>query len=58
MGTGEGLTLCPSPSLEDVDSFRRSMRTLLELEIERVLVAHGEPVLEDGRRHVEAALAR
>jgi hypothetical protein len=30
---------------------------LLSLPIEMVLVSHGEPVLQDGRREVERALA-
>jgi hypothetical protein len=56
MGTGDGLKLCPSPALRDVDAFHRSMRRLLDLPIERVLVAHGEPVLGDGRRRIAEAL--
>jgi glyoxylase-like metal-dependent hydrolase (beta-lactamase superfamily II) len=56
MGTGDGLRLCPSPTLSDVDAFHRSMRKLLDLPIERVLVAHGEPVLADGRRRIAEAL--
>jgi glyoxylase-like metal-dependent hydrolase (beta-lactamase superfamily II) len=57
IGTGCGLKLCPSPALDDHDAFHRSMRKLLDLRIERVLVAHGPPVLEDGRRHIAEALA-
>jgi glyoxylase-like metal-dependent hydrolase (beta-lactamase superfamily II) len=56
MGTGDGLELAPSPSLEDAEAFHRSMRKLLDLRLERVLVAHGKPVLADGHRHVAAAL--
>ncbi len=57
IGTDEGLQLCPSPTLRDLEAFHRSMRTLLDLPIERVLVAHGEPVLTDGRRRIAEALA-
>jgi hypothetical protein len=56
MGTADGLKLCPSPTLRDLDAFHRSMRKLLELEIERVLVAHGEPVLARGRSRIAEAL--
>jgi glyoxylase-like metal-dependent hydrolase (beta-lactamase superfamily II) len=56
MGTGDGLRLCPSPTLQDLDAFHRSMRKLLDLPIERVLVAHGEPVLTEGRRRIAEAL--
>jgi glyoxylase-like metal-dependent hydrolase (beta-lactamase superfamily II) len=56
MGTAEGLRLCPSPTLHDLDAFHRSMRKLLELPIERVLVSHGPPVLGEGSRRIAAAL--
>ena len=54
--TNEPLRLCPEgwlgkPTHEDL---RTSLRPLLELPVERVLVSHGEPVLGDGR----ALLAR
>jgi glyoxylase-like metal-dependent hydrolase (beta-lactamase superfamily II) len=57
MGTGEGLRVCPSPSIGDLEGFYGSLRRLLDLPIERVLVAHGEPVLVDGRRRIAEALA-
>jgi hypothetical protein len=54
----KGLAVCPESWLADVMLDRprtaEAMRPLLELPIERVLVSHGEPVLQDGR----AALAR
>ena len=34
----------------------KALRPLLDLEIERVLVSHGEPVLRRGREALEAAL--
>jgi hypothetical protein len=39
------------------DEFRASLRFLLELPIEAVLVSHGQPVLEDAREALAAALA-
>jgi glyoxylase-like metal-dependent hydrolase (beta-lactamase superfamily II) len=56
MGAGGGLRLYPSPTVRDLDAFRRSLRTLLDLPIERVLVAHGDPVLSGGRGRIAAAL--
>jgi glyoxylase-like metal-dependent hydrolase (beta-lactamase superfamily II) len=35
-----------------------SLRGLLELPIEKVLVSHGEPVLEGARKAIEASIAR
>ena len=51
-----GLKVCPSPSIDDLEAFYGSLRKLLDLPIERVLVAHGEPVLVDGRRRIAEAL--
>jgi glyoxylase-like metal-dependent hydrolase (beta-lactamase superfamily II) len=56
MGTGDGLRVCPSPSIRDLEAFYGSLRKLLDLPIDRVLVAHGEPVLVDGRRRIAEAL--
>jgi hypothetical protein len=36
---------------------RNALRPLLDLPVERVFVGHGEPVLEDGREALEAALS-
>ena len=57
--TSEPLRLCPErwlgkPTHEDL---RRSLRPLLELPVERVLVSHGEPVLADGKRELGRVLA-
>ena len=53
-----GARLCPESWLRAVTVDRRGlarlMAPLIELDIERLLVSHGEPVLHDGR----AALAR
>ncbi len=56
MGSGDRLRVCPSPSIDDLAAFYGSLRRLLDLPIERVLVAHGEPVLVDGRRRIAEAL--
>ena len=37
---------------------RESLRPLLDLPVELVLVSHGEPVLENGREAIAAALER
>jgi glyoxylase-like metal-dependent hydrolase (beta-lactamase superfamily II) len=50
--TDERLRLCPERWLgaRTHADLRESLRPLLELEIEQVLVSHGAPVLADGRR--------
>jgi glyoxylase-like metal-dependent hydrolase (beta-lactamase superfamily II) len=58
VGDGRGgLALAPSPALEDRAALDRSLRAIAELPVELVLVSHGEPVLEDGRRAIELALS-
>lgn len=42
---------------EQYDAVVEGLRPLLELPVERVLVAHGEPVLEDGHGALARALA-
>jgi glyoxylase-like metal-dependent hydrolase (beta-lactamase superfamily II) len=57
MGDGRGgLSLCPSPALMDRDALDRSLQSLLELPVERVLPGHGEPVLEHGLDAMRSAL--
>jgi glyoxylase-like metal-dependent hydrolase (beta-lactamase superfamily II) len=56
MGADGGLRVCPSPNV-DRDAFDASLRRLLDLPIEHVLVSHGEPVLHDGRAKIQEALA-
>jgi hypothetical protein len=57
-----GLRLCPDSWLRYLPSgmrraeLREALRPLLDLPIELVLVSHGEPVLENGREAVAAAL--
>jgi hypothetical protein len=57
-----GLRLCPEswlrylPSGISLADLAARLRPLLELPIERVLVSHGEPVLDDGRAALADAL--
>jgi glyoxylase-like metal-dependent hydrolase (beta-lactamase superfamily II) len=56
---GGGLRLCPEswlPAGVDHARLRDSLRPLLELPVDRVLVSHGEPVLSDGRAALAALL--
>ena len=58
VGDGHGgLALSPSPALEDRDALDRSLRAIADLPVELVLVSHGDPVLEDGRRAIQLALS-
>ena len=57
IGADSGLRVCPSPALIDADAFDDSLRTLLDLPIDHVLVSHGEPVLYDGKRRIAEALS-
>jgi glyoxylase-like metal-dependent hydrolase (beta-lactamase superfamily II) len=56
IGTGDGLEVCPSPATDDKRQFIDSLRELEAMEIRRVLVSHGPPVLEGGRDAISAAL--
>jgi hypothetical protein len=59
-----GVRLCPDSWLRYLPSgmrqaeLREALRPLLDLPIELVLVSHGEPVLENGRDALAAALKR
>lgn len=61
LGDGEGgVRLCPQswlPQRTTHATLVETLRPVLELPVERVLVSHGEPVLDDGRRALTAALA-
>ena len=50
--------LCPKRWLggKTHDDLKESLRPLLELPIEQVLVSHGEPVLEDGYKALAVLL--
>jgi glyoxylase-like metal-dependent hydrolase (beta-lactamase superfamily II) len=55
-----GLRLCPASWLQQGvthEELARSLAPLLELPVEMVLVAHGEPVLEAAREAIAAAVA-
>jgi glyoxylase-like metal-dependent hydrolase (beta-lactamase superfamily II) len=56
---GRGVRLCPESWLAAGTGHvevRRALRPLLELDVERVLVSHGEPVLERGGGALRAIL--
>ena len=61
IGVDGALRLCPPSWLQDTRVDRAGlaalMRPLLELPIERVLVSHGEPILDDGRAALWHAIA-
>jgi glyoxylase-like metal-dependent hydrolase (beta-lactamase superfamily II) len=59
--TDDPLRLCPERWVgggRTHDDLRASLRPLLELPIEQVLVSHGAPVLADGRACLAEALER
>jgi len=43
--------------VEPEHDLREALAPLLELPVDRVLVSHGEPVLENGREAIARALA-
>ncbi|HZT83833.1 MAG TPA: hypothetical protein VE984_00230 [Gaiellaceae bacterium] len=47
-----------SPALERPDELEASLDRLMALPVERLLVSHGEPVLEDAKARMAEALAR
>jgi hypothetical protein len=49
------LFLCRSPALKRPDEFEASVDRLLALPVRRLLVSHGEPVLEDAKAQMAAA---
>jgi len=56
-----GLRLCPAswlPAGIDQARLRESLRPLLDLPVERVLVSHGKPVLRKGHAALAAVLGR
>lgn len=61
LGDGKGgVRMCPESWLPEGTGHAKlaaSLRPLLELPVERVLVSHGEPVLTGGRDALAAALA-
>jgi hypothetical protein len=57
IGTLRGLSFRISPALQDRRALDNSLRRLLTLPVDRVVVSHGQPVLRDGRAKIEEALA-
>jgi glyoxylase-like metal-dependent hydrolase (beta-lactamase superfamily II) len=54
-----GVRMCPQswlPEGTSLDALRTSLSPMLDLPVERVLVSHGEPILEGGREALAAAL--
>jgi len=56
LGTNDGLRVAPSPATRNMAEFIASLDELRHRPIDRVLVAHGLPVLADGSRAISAAL--
>lgn len=56
-GVADGLAVFPSPNLPEPRRLASCLRLLLELPVEVVLPAHGQPVLEAGRDAIAAAIA-
>jgi hypothetical protein len=56
--TSEPLRLCPERWLgkRTQDELRQTLRPLLDLPVERLLVSHGEPILSDAKRALAAVL--
>ena len=56
--TSEPLRLCPERWLEKatLDDLKESLRPLLELPVERILVSHGDPVLTDAKHALQQVL--
>ena len=52
------LYVAPSPALKRPDELEASLDRIIELPIERLLVSHGEPVLEDAKCRMAEVLAR
>lgn len=55
-GTDAGLRVTPSPADPRPEALATTLRSLLDLPIDRVLVSHGPPVLGNGREAIERAL--
>jgi hypothetical protein len=52
------LRTCQSPALERPEELEGSLDRIMELPIKRLLVSHGEPILEDAKARMAEALAR
>jgi glyoxylase-like metal-dependent hydrolase (beta-lactamase superfamily II) len=56
-GTGGRFHVFFADEVEDRAAYLRSLARLADLPIERVVVAHGEPILEDGAARIAEAVA-
>jgi glyoxylase-like metal-dependent hydrolase (beta-lactamase superfamily II) len=57
LGAEESVRLCPESWLDGtLEELREELRPLLDLPVERLLVSHGEPVLQGGRAALAHAL--
>jgi len=59
LGAGGGIEVCPDSWLDRRSShtaIRAALAPLLDLPVERILVSHGDPVLEGARAGLERAL--
>jgi glyoxylase-like metal-dependent hydrolase (beta-lactamase superfamily II) len=52
------LYVASSPALKRPEQLEASLDRIMELPVERLLVSHGEPVLEDAKARMAEALAR
>jgi hypothetical protein len=52
------LRVCQSPALARPDELEAFLGRIMQLPVERLLVSHGEPVLEDAKNRMAEALAR
>jgi len=58
LGADDGVRLCPESWLDGtLAQLKEELRPLLDLPVERLLVSHGEPVLEGGHAALARALA-
>jgi hypothetical protein len=55
-GVDGALALVPSPAIHDQELFRASLDRLLAKPIERVIVAHGNSIFENGHTRIAEAL--
>jgi hypothetical protein len=53
---GYGFTFLPAKYCEDAKLMRKSLRRLLEFKFERLLFAHGAPIISGARRRLAALL--
>lgn len=56
LGTDRGLRVAPSPATRNLEAFTASLDQLRDLAVDRVLVAHGPPVLSGGSAAIRDAL--